>query len=823
MDLRRDFLFPVIIWIVIQRDFILGGQARFNNESLILESGDMLEINTTVPSIVRRNHNSTNRIFTASLEMKSFSQVAFVTFSGNIELKEGSRIIVTGKYALSIKSENGNISIQTDINMTCNEENLHSTCLGGFTHSQTETEGIYKGLGPGGLKKISVPSTALSKTCLPGSNHGGSVPPPKEDRFQVGDSYDKENLTTFRGGSGGSCRSQRKSVAGGGAIELISKTGSISIDASIIASATRSGTGCSGGSGGLIRLKAWQVEVLGNGRLEVQGGDGNKGTTNGGEGGGAGGIIQIISPVGNLSAGSLSLALGTSSNDVTCKQEQEKNDHHGFYYLQALNITGHNRSFPQTQFPWNVKPHFTHTITPSSTTSKFQSSSASPTTPGANEHDVIKQIDYLANIQSSSEKYGNWTKLLWEVISVHKNLASSNVSQQTVRPLCLESFMKYRGIVDGIARHNSELLKETLQGMLKIASNCIERKNHPVWRKNRMLPELMQSLQDILVTSLQGNGSTEVNHVIVSSNAVAQVVRESSTAQMTDITIPNFSVVEGDSWKNVTDFLVIPRSTVMKAKGNYTYVFVLFKEVANSLPNNTTKKYGSVPSADWEVSSLVMSCFLMLDNVPVKDLSPPARLTFNTSVAQTLDKQCSFWDSNGSYWSAEGLKLISPVYSQSTVCETNHFTSFAVLIKHHSATELSYSDKLALSIITYIGCGVSTVALALTLIVFLSVESLSTDRHKIHMNLALSLLLAQVLFLAGIKETSNQVTCKMIAVFMHYLYLTAFTWMLVEGLHLYLKVVQVFKTENVKMIYYYIFGWGKPLFLASDTITENIV
>ena len=30
-------------------------------------------------------------------------------------------------------------------------------------------------------------------------------------------------------------------------------------------------------------------------------------------------------------------------------------------------------------------------------------------------------------------------------------------------------------------------------------------------------------------------------------------------------------------------------------------------------------------------------------------------------------------------------------------------------------------------------------------------------RHKIHMNLVLSLLLAQVLFLAGIKETSSKV------------------------------------------------------------------
>ena len=78
------------------------------------------------------------------------------------------------------------------------------------------------------------------------------------------------------------------------------------------------------------------MEILGNGRLEVQGGDGNKGAADGGEGGGAGGIIQIISPVGNLSAGSLYLGLGTSSNNVNCKQEQEKNDHHGFYYLQGI-------------------------------------------------------------------------------------------------------------------------------------------------------------------------------------------------------------------------------------------------------------------------------------------------------------------------------------------------------------------------------------------------------------------------------------------------------------------------------------------------------
>ena len=44
--------------------------------------------------------------------------------------------------------------------------------------------------------------------------------------------------------------------------------------------------------------------------------------------------------------------------------------------------------------------------------------------------------------------------------------------------------------------------------------------------------------------------------------------------------------------------------------------------------------------------------------------------------------------------------------------------------------------------------------------------------------------------------------------------------MLVEGLHLYLKVVQVFNIENVKILYYYIFGWGK---LSSKIRADNLV
>ena len=106
---------------------------------LILNSGDVLEINTTAPSIV--NTSCAACVFNASLQNRSSSHgdhlVASITFSGDIEFKSGSTVKVFGKYALSLTSQNGNILIETDINMTCGEDVLNTTCLGGFTQSSS--------------------------------------------------------------------------------------------------------------------------------------------------------------------------------------------------------------------------------------------------------------------------------------------------------------------------------------------------------------------------------------------------------------------------------------------------------------------------------------------------------------------------------------------------------------------------------------------------------------------------------------------------------------------------------------------------------------
>ena len=107
--------------------------------NLIVGSGEVLEINTTAPSIVNNNCSSCN--YNASHENRSSSSshgehlAAVIRFSGNIEFRNGSTVQVFGKYGLSITSQNGHILIETDIDMTCRDRVLDETCLGGFTQS----------------------------------------------------------------------------------------------------------------------------------------------------------------------------------------------------------------------------------------------------------------------------------------------------------------------------------------------------------------------------------------------------------------------------------------------------------------------------------------------------------------------------------------------------------------------------------------------------------------------------------------------------------------------------------------------------------------
>ena len=88
-------------------------------------------------------------------------------------------------------------------------------------------------------------------------------------------------------------------------------------------------------------------------------------------------------------------------------------------------------------------------------------------------------------------------------------------------------------------------------------------------------------------------------------------------------------------------------------------------------------------------------------------------------------------------------------------------------------------------------------------------------RNFIHINLCINLGIAQIIFVAGVDQSASDhvpIHCKVIAVLLHYFFLVAFMWMLMEGVILYVVLVRVFvKDKKRYLIAFTIASYGIPL------------
>ncbi|XP_062400035.1 adhesion G-protein coupled receptor D1 isoform X5 [Sardina pilchardus] len=198
----------------------------------------------------------------------------------------------------------------------------------------------------------------------------------------------------------------------------------------------------------------------------------------------------------------------------------------------------------------------------------------------------------------------------------------------------------------------------------------------------------------------------------------------------------------------------------------------------------------------------------------------------SVNKSNTVHLYCAFLDYRSSkegVWSNEGCVRSGGNLSYS-VCLCNHLTNFAILMQV-VPMELSKAHQVALSTISYIGCSISIFCLAITLVTFAILSSVSTirnQRYHIHANLSFAILVAQILLLISFRFEPATLPCKVMAVLLHFFFLSAFAWMLVEGLHLYSMVVKVFGSEGSKHIYYYGIGWGSPLVICVVSVTSAL-
>lgn len=125
-----------------------------------------------------------------------------------------------------------------------------------------------------------------------------------------------------------------------------------------------------------------------------------------------------------------------------------------------------------------------------------------------------------------------------------------------------------------------------------------------------------------------------------------------------------------------------------------------------------------------------------------------------------------------------------------------------------------------------VGYALSLVALFFAVLIFVSFKDLHCLRNVIHTNLMCAYILADFTWILSYSIQANQTNssqCLSLLVLFNYFHLTTFTWMFVEGLYLYILVVETFTRENVRLRCYLLIGWGTPaVFVALWVIVRCV-
>ncbi|XP_046769891.1 adhesion G-protein coupled receptor G6 isoform X6 [Gallus gallus] len=229
------------------------------------------------------------------------------------------------------------------------------------------------------------------------------------------------------------------------------------------------------------------------------------------------------------------------------------------------------------------------------------------------------------------------------------------------------------------------------------------------------------------------------------------------------------------------------------------------------------------------LTSFVVAC--SIGNITIRDLQEYVKITIkHTKIQEDPKPTCVFWDmakngGNGG-WNPTGCKVQADSNENETVCLCNHLTHFGVLMDlQGTATEIDAQNTKILTFITYIGCGISAIFSAATLLTYIAFEKLRRDYpSKILMNLSTALLFLNLTFLLDgwIASFDIDGLCIAIAALLHYFLLATFTWMGLEAVHMYIALVKVFNTYIRRYILKFcIIGWGLPALVIAIVLAST--
>ncbi|XP_045197991.2 uncharacterized protein LOC123552405 [Mercenaria mercenaria] len=146
-----------------------------------------------------------------------------------------------------------------------------------------------------------------------------------------------------------------------------------------------------------------------------------------------------------------------------------------------------------------------------------------------------------------------------------------------------------------------------------------------------------------------------------------------------------------------------------------------------------------------------------------------------------------------------------------------------------SATNPRFYSDIVEGYMTLVGLTVSILALAITLAVYVAFPQLLNTPGKILVSLIISLLSAQVLFIAAFKAEQLPTLCTILGVLVHYFFLAAFCWMNVIAFDLWMTFSNRFLAsgpENKgrkRFAIYSFYAWLLPVAIVCTAVILDFI
>uniref|UniRef100_A0A4W5LDW2 Adhesion G protein-coupled receptor L3 n=1 Tax=Hucho hucho TaxID=62062 RepID=A0A4W5LDW2_9TELE len=380
---------------------------------------------------------------------------------------------------------------------------------------------------------------------------------------------------------------------------------------------------------------------------------------------------------------------------------------------------------------------------------------------------------------------------------------------------------------DSAARSLNKLQKRErscriyVQAMVETVNNLLQPQAQSAWRDlstgeqlraATMLLDTVEQGAFILADNLLKTDIVQEN----TNNIQLEVARMSTEGNLPDLKFPQSG--QGNS-------ITLSASTLKQhgRNGEIRMAFVLYKHIGAYLSTeNASMKLGREAMAtnySVIVNSPVITAAINKESNKVY-LSEPVIFTLKhlQQSKESFNPNCSFWSYSKrtmtGYWSTQDCRLLGTNRTHTT-CSCTHLTNFAVLMAHVEVKNTDPVHDMLLDVITWVGILLSLVCLLISLFTFCFFRGLQSDRNTIHKNLCISLFIAESLFLVGINRADQPIACAVFAALLHFFFLAAFTWMFLEGVQLYIMLVEVFESEHSRKRYFYLVGYGVPALIVA--------